>query len=98
MAMANCNMCGVWVDLDYADGYTEIAGQFVCEDCVLEREDETELERTNRILDGASEYWQETALAHRRLLREILEDTPHQHVKAEISTHLKQYEGDTDER
>jgi hypothetical protein len=56
-----------------------------------------ELERMIRILEGAAEYWQDAALAHRRLLREILADSPHQNVKTEISTHLKKYEGDTDE-
>ena len=61
-------------------------------------EEVEELDRMVRILEGASDYWQETALAHRRMLRQILEDTPHQHVKTEISTHLKQTEGDTDER
>ena len=49
------------------------------------------------ILEGAVDYWQSTALAHRRLLREILADTPHDHVKREIREHLRQYEGDTDE-
>ena len=49
------------------------------------------------MLEGAAEYWQETALAHRRVLRQILAETPHQHIKTEISTHLRKYEGDTDE-
>ena len=58
-------------------------------------EDDDFVEITD-ILEGALDYWQDTALAHRRLLREILATTPHQHVKTEISTHLSKYEGDTD--
>ena len=56
------------------------------------------LEKENEILEGATEYWQEAALAARAVLQEIATTTPHQHIRSEISTFLKRYEGDTDEQ